>query len=127
MTLKTKIQSDVDNVFLNTDHFAESVTYTPAGESGSAISAIVDRGPLAYLEVDGVSQGNMELTECRVFVSKTDLTAPARGDTVLITNAAGADETWRVDGWEYDEAGWWLNCKLVTSRELSAPAARRRV
>ncbi len=43
MSFKDQLASDASGVFLNTDEFAEPVTYTPKGGSPKVINAIVDR------------------------------------------------------------------------------------
>ena len=44
MSLKDRFSLDVINCFLNTAEFAEAITYTPEGEAGKEINAIVVRG-----------------------------------------------------------------------------------
>lgn len=43
MALKQGLSQDIINCFLNTDEFAEAITYTPKGGSAKEIKAIVNR------------------------------------------------------------------------------------
>ena len=43
MTFKDQMKSDAANVFLNTDEFAEVITYTPKGGTAKQIPASVNR------------------------------------------------------------------------------------
>lgn len=43
MALKEGLSQDIINCFLNTDEFAENITYTPKGGSSKEIKAIVNR------------------------------------------------------------------------------------
>lgn len=53
MTLKDSIQSDVNDIFLNTDEYAETITYYFEGGGSVSIPAIVDREPPAFYDVAG--------------------------------------------------------------------------
>lgn len=46
MTFKTKADQDAYYVFLNTNEFAESISYTPYGQSAKTIKALVTRSPV---------------------------------------------------------------------------------
>ena len=43
MTLADQVATDVANVFINMDEFAETITYTPTGEAGASVTAVVER------------------------------------------------------------------------------------
>lgn len=45
--------ADAAGVFLNSDHFAESITYTPHNELAVSIKAIVNRSPVRPVEHGG--------------------------------------------------------------------------
>ena len=53
MTLKDSIQTDGADVFLNTDEFAESITYVFRAGGSRTIKAIVDREPPAIYDAAG--------------------------------------------------------------------------
>jgi len=91
-------------VFLNTDHFAETVTYTPYGGSGSSIDAVVMRDPV---EAQDALDGSWEAGGARVLVNEDDVSQPARGDTVTVTSPAA---TYIVNGWQHTEGMWSLTC-----------------
>lgn len=56
MTLAARIITDAGNVFLNSDHFAETVTYYPqrfgTPAAGRSIQAVVERRQVAVFEPD---------------------------------------------------------------------------
>jgi hypothetical protein len=85
MTLKTLMASDL-SMFYNTDEFADSITYTPAGEAGISTAGIIDHGALAE------SQGSDALGAVATLrVQVSEVATAAQGDTVAI----GSD-TWEV-------------------------------
>lgn len=58
MTLRSMIESDADDVFLNTDDFAETVTYYPRTSTATAnasrsISAVVFRNAVEQVSENG--------------------------------------------------------------------------
>lgn len=53
MTLRSKLSTDSGSVFLNSDHFAESITYTPHNELSKTIKAVIDRSPVRPVERGG--------------------------------------------------------------------------
>lgn len=54
MTLRDTLTDDASSVFLNTDEFAESVTYKPRGSvTTRPIRAVVEREQLATVNEDG--------------------------------------------------------------------------
>lgn len=78
MTLKTQMTTDL-SVFFNTDDFAKTVTYTPAGESGANITAIFE--PLS----DGENMSaDRTVKRGYLYIQSTDIEGPAYGDTVEI-------------------------------------------
>lgn len=53
MTLRSKLSTDAGAVFLNSDHFAESITYTPHNGLSKSIKAVIDRSPVRPVERGG--------------------------------------------------------------------------
>ena len=88
MTFKTTLAADVSSVFLNTDEFAESVTYKVAGAgAGSSVDAVSD------IQQD-LGQGNPGQRALGVAeVSVVQVAAPSIYDT----NTTSAGVVWRVD------------------------------
>ena len=76
--------------------FGESITYTPAGESGQTITAIVDRD--AY-EIEPLADGRGVMKRARLSVSAADIT-PAVNDGVTLDSLA-----WTVESIEGPEGG----------------------
>lgn len=66
MTLKSKIQEDAKIAFLNSDEFAEMITYTPNGGSPKAIKALVVR---ERLQADGPDQGRVLNRQAEIYVA----------------------------------------------------------
>jgi hypothetical protein len=62
VTFQENLTADLA-VLLNTDEFAESVTYTPSGGSAKTINALVDRNPMRMLEAAamGFQQAGLEI------------------------------------------------------------------
>lgn len=54
MTLNARLGADAGK-FLNPNHFAEPITYTPQGELGRTINALVDRAPIKPIDHGGRS------------------------------------------------------------------------
>ena len=122
MTLKAVIQSDVVDVLLNTDDFAESVTYTPVGGVASTFSAIVTHEPLV---MGSWTDGEGELHRAMVFVDDANVAAPARGDSISIT-VGGTAYTYKVDTWAGTLGGWRLASTRISEQELAGDGHRIR-
>lgn len=109
MGLKDQIADDVANVFLNTDDFAESVTY-----DGTAYTGLVNRDPMLYEPSMPGGEGELHWVEVRLSVS--DVETPERGKSITIADPPGTGtETYYLDSWEYDEAMWVM--RAVDTRE----------
>lgn len=54
MTLRSKLSTDGD-IFVNPDHFGETITYTPHNELSKTINAQVFRSPVRPVEQGGRS------------------------------------------------------------------------
>lgn len=97
MTLKTRITSDYA-VFLNSDEFAESISYTPTGESAKSIKAVVVR---ENVNPDTQTQGRVMQRECELYIA-TDSTAGVETVTKGADTASfpvhygGSNVTWQV-------------------------------
>jgi len=73
MTFKSQLTTDM-SVFLNTDEFAETITY-----NGSPIDAIVDYGE----DLDDVKNGTNSIADT-IQVMVSDVATPAYRDAVII-------------------------------------------
>ena len=88
MTLKTLMTNDL-SAFFNTDEFAESITYTPAGGAAVTISAIVMRdAPAQQPYVRGENTAT-----CEIIVKLADVATPQHGDTFTLNDS----EIWEFD------------------------------
>lgn len=118
MTLKTTIASDVADVFLDTDEFAVSVTYTPTGGAGSAINAIVSN---ILEELVDFEDGAQKLFTGSAWIDTADVSSPARGDTITISSVA-----YRVENVATDMAMHRLDFKRVVESEAIGSGYRIR-
>lgn len=117
MSFATRKAGHVTSVFLNTSHYAESVTYTPVGGTGSAINAVVIHDALGYVEDD---TGNLEAHRIRVYVDKDDVSSLARGDSVAVTQVDGTGtDTYRVDEFERQDEMMILTCVRAAEEEIT--------
>lgn len=91
MTLKTQMNDDVSTVFLNTDDFAEAITYTADGESPTSINAVVERNEDTAL--DAFDTEHRQEQRISITVSTTDVSSFSRDDTFTIDS-----DLWLVDG-----------------------------
>jgi len=123
MTLKTQIAADVAAVFLQTDDFAETVTYTPVGGAGASMTVLFFPDPMSMIDLP---DGNKQATLAAVYVAETDVVTPQRGDQVTRTNPASVSETWRVDVWQEEDGMWLMTCKFYDEREMVGAGARQR-
>ena len=91
MTLKSQIAADVASVLLNTDEFAEDVTYTPSGEAAKSIKAVFD---YEGFTPEDAEDGRVQRHDATLFIS-TDATLgianPNAKDQVTISS-----EVWDI-------------------------------
>lgn len=84
--LREMMESHADTVFLNTDHFAKTVTFAPA--DGGASKSI--KAEITYLEDIESENGNsgLEITRRRTLLIETDATrgvaSPVEGDAFTL-------------------------------------------
>ena len=86
-TFKAQMAIDAGSVVYNTAEFGDSITYTPKGGAGKAITAIVDIGT----DVADNGYGTLPAVTGRAAVQVSDVAAPAPHDSLLIAGA-----TWYV-------------------------------
>ena len=96
MSLATQLSNDLAKAFLNSNEFAETVTYNPSGQPPRAIAATVDRSQL--LRVSGAShKSNVE--EITIFCYADPVIGidnPQQGDSLQL---AGDDAAHK---WDFD-------------------------
>ena len=111
MTLKSKLPEDAKGMFLNSDEFAELITYTPNGESPKVIKALVVR---ERLQADGPDQGRVLNRQAEVYIANhatEGVTSVDKGnDTVSFpVFVEGSAVTWKVvEVLGKDEGMWHL-------------------
>jgi len=66
VTLKSQFPEDAKDAFLNSDEFAESITYTPNGGSPKVIKALVVR---ERLQADGPDQGRVLNRQAEIYIA----------------------------------------------------------
>ena len=69
MTLRDSIRNDVSAIFLNTDEFAEKITYHFRDGGSVSILAIIDRDPPAFYD----AAGNVVLPEFTIEINNNCL------------------------------------------------------
>ena len=100
MTLKADILTDLDTVFMNTDEFADTATFTHGG-APSSVKGIFDN---EFITAQGVE------TLTPVFrCATTDVSTAVHGDTLVISGT-----TYYIIGIQPDGTGITL---LILSRE----------
>ena len=85
MTFKESLASDAKAVFLNTDEYADSVTYTPVSGTPSTIPCVLLFGMEQSQGRGGVS------SVADALVARSDVDIPAYGDTITLD-----DVVWKV-------------------------------
>jgi hypothetical protein len=99
--------ADFVSVDLNTNEFAEVITYRPGGSGGVVINAV-------FVERDGDEVrdergGRSDQRYADLWIAQdavNGVVAPTSSDT--IKTAAPASEDWNVDGPPQDDGGAWL-------------------
>lgn len=105
-------------VFLNTDHVAEQITYTPSGGSATTIPALVERGEALHQST--YPDGQMVPAMLTVHVSDEDVTNPTVNDTFTIDN-----QLWLVEGQPFNNGAGMITLQL--SRRLVVEKGNSRI
>jgi len=105
MTLRQTIIDDVAAVLLDTDEFAQAVTYTPVGGAAAAITAVFEEGEE---QVQDERDGRLIMRVGVLGVALADVASPARDDVAAI-----AGDDWTVTRVLSREYGW---ARLEVSR-----------
>lgn len=105
MTLKTDMAADLSDVFLNTDEFADTATYTPNGAS-TTFSATLVPGDVEESMLPAPSgeadrrlvqfTGSLALLRAGILVVEGTVRDPRRLDSFVIASGACAG-TWVVE------------------------------
>jgi hypothetical protein len=111
MSLKTQLKYDAMNCILNTDEFAEDITYCPHGGTNKSIKALVERQRITPAGEDGgrTLVNNLEITIAND--STYGVTSINKGfDKVIIAKSVGGDNVTCVvaDVLGQDEGMWHL-------------------
>lgn len=110
MSLKDRFSLDVINCFLNTAEFAEAITYTPEGEAGKEINAIVVRG---RLEPGSEDQGRGLQNQVEIYIAN-DATegvtsVDKKDDRITLNDVEGTSREARIiEVLHKDEGAWHL-------------------
>lgn len=123
MTLKTQMADDAPAVFLNTDEFAETVTYTPSGGSGRSIKAIVE---LNVASIVTSQDGQTHADRATLYASRnasTGIPSPSHDDQFTISG-----NTWKVvDIPAQDDAMVALDIIKLAPHERSSEGYRQKI
>ena len=110
MSLKDQFSLDVINCFLNTAEFAEVITYTPEGQGGKEINAIVVR---ARLEPGSEDQGRGLQNQAEIYIAN-DATegvtsVDKKDDRITLDDVEGTSRQARIiEVLHRDEGAWHL-------------------
>ena len=123
MTLKTQFQTDFDATGLNTNEFAETVTYVQ-GSTETSIEAIID---WPETPPDPMADGIQLTFDVTIQFSKTDIAAPTHTDKVKVTPPwASSEQTWKLVGMPaYSYGMWTARMAYTVPIEKSARDYRR--
>lgn len=111
MSLKSQLSADALSVFLNINEFGETIVYTPKGESGKSISAIIDREPQQTSKQD---KNRSSRKQCELFIANDStygVVSITKGvDKVSFSEIlGGATQDWLVlDVIDHDGGMWHL-------------------
>jgi hypothetical protein len=111
MAFKDNLAQDVAETFLNSDEFAEEITYTPKGGAAKVIKALVNRKRIDPAYEDA---GRVLLNQCEIFIANDETSGIAsvnKGeDLVSLSEIIGqAAINWVVaDILGQDEGVWHL-------------------
>ena len=110
MAFKSQIKEDALNCFLNTDEFAEEITYTPAGGQERIIKAVVNRGKITPTRQDEL---HTLQNQAEVFVLNDETSGISlinkKDDRITLTDLEGDLKECRiVEILNKDDALWHL-------------------
>jgi hypothetical protein len=125
MTLRDVMESDVTDVFLNTDEHAESITYTPKGGTARTITAIIDEDAQFIATQTDAALADM----AAIYATRDPLTGidqPQLGDTITFTRS-GLVIVWAWTGetGDADEFSWWLVFKRTRMERMGSNVSGR--
>lgn len=114
MTFKSKVQTDSFHVFLNTNEFAETIQYTPYGQSAKSIKALITRG---RVDAEGQAQNRYPHNRCEIHISIDDTYGVAsvdkgRDKASFPERLGGTSVDWAIiDIVGKDDGMWHLVCQ----------------
>lgn len=87
-------------------HFGKTVTYTPRGAAGSSVSAIFREQMTIGADSEAI-----------FLISKGDIAAPARNDTISYDLHASDARVWVVQEYSETASGFWrISCRSPESK-----------
>jgi hypothetical protein len=111
MGLKTQMPTDMEDTFLNTDEFADSIVFTTKAGIASTIPALIDRTPI---NAKGEDQGRILQKQAEITihndVDNGVISIDTKGDKVAFPALPGGDSVdWDViQILDSSEAHWHL-------------------
>ncbi len=111
MAFKSDLAQDAAKTFLNSDEFAEDITYTPKGGVAKVIKAVVNRKRIDPASEDA---GRILINQCEIFIANDAASGIASinkgGDLVSLVEVIGGTQIdWIVaDILSQDEGVWQL-------------------
>lgn len=113
MSFKDVMKDDVKNVLLNTDEFAEEITYVTKAGVELTINAVVERGRLEDAGAGGAQTFGREIEILVLNDSDDGITAiDVTGDYVMVSTHVGEDAVRHkvIEILDHDESSWSLRC-----------------
>jgi hypothetical protein len=111
MAFKSDLAQDAAKTFLNSDEFAEEITYTPKGGVAKVVKAVVNRKRIDPASEDA---GRILINQCEIFIANDAVSGIAvinkGGDVVSLAEVIGGTQIdWIVaDILSQDEGVWQL-------------------
>jgi hypothetical protein len=118
MTFATTVSGHVSTWFLNTSHFAETITFVPANGQRRSISAVVT--PREALDEAGQLLSHEDAIEVTVANSATTgITAPRKGDGVVLSGGDAAFP-YRWNGTTPEDLDGMITLEFIRQRPAQA-------
>lgn len=111
MAFKSDLAQDAAKTFLNSDEFAEDITYIPKGGVAKVVKAVVNRKRIDPASEDA---GRILINQCEIFIANDAVSGIASinkgGDLVSLAEVIGGSQIdWVVaDILAQDEGVWQL-------------------
>jgi hypothetical protein len=108
MSFKDQLSQDSINTFLNTDEFAEEITYTPSGGAPKAVRAVVVR---EGLEPSSENMSRSLRKQAELYIANDDVSGVTaidkKDDRVTLNDVEGTPRDARINEVLSGDEGMW--------------------